>query len=482
MTPAGGSLTFLDVELEGRPGQCVEVVDGVVVHAGSPDDRPGDVRRRGRRSEVVDGRGGALLPGLHDHHLHLLATAAAARSVDCAPPAVADLGALGREVSRAAAAVSPAAWVRGIGYDDSLVGSLDAPILDGLLGPVADRPVRIRHRSGHRWVLNGAALARVSAAIVRGEFDPGVFGAGTDLERGVVHGGDRELRAAWPGDTPPPLDGVGTALARAGCTGVTDASPDTGAEDAATVARAQSTGALPQRVRLLGHAVPDRLEGRVTKGEVKLVLEEADLPSLEALAKEIAAAGRRGVALHCVGRAALVLAATAVGRAGGGPHRIEHASVATPGAVELVAPLPVTVVTQPAFVATHGDRYLRQVEEDDRPWLYRLQGWLGAGVPLAGSSDAPYGPIDPWTAMRAAVNRRTAEGRPLGVAARLSPECALALYTGSLVSPGGPPRRVVAGEPADLCLLHERWSVARRELHAGLVRATFCDGVLVHGE
>jgi predicted amidohydrolase YtcJ len=385
-------------------------------------------------------------------------------------------------VGRAAAAVPPGTWVRGIGYDDSLVGLLDAPILDGLLGPVADRPVRIRHRSGHRWVLNGAALASVSAAIGRGDFDPGVLGAGTDLPRGIVHGGDRDLRAAWPGDTAPPLDGVGTALCGAGVTGVTDASPDTGAEDAATVARAQSTGALPQRVRLLGRTLPDRLEGRVTRGEVKLVLEEADLPSLEALEKEIAAAGRRGVALHCVDRGALVLAASAVGRAGGGPHRIEHASVATPGAVDLVASLPVTVVTQPAFVAAHGDRYLHQVEEDDRPWLYRLGGWLTAGVPLAGSSDAPYGPIDPWTAMRAAVNRQTLEGRPFGLAERLSPERALALYTGSLASPGGPPRKVVAGEPADLCLLAEPWSVVRRELDAGLVMATFCDGVPVYGE
>ncbi|MFO7776920.1 MAG: hypothetical protein R6V28_01055, partial [Nitriliruptoraceae bacterium] len=32
--------------------------------------------------------GGYLLPGLHDHHLHLLATAAAADAVPCGPPDV----------------------------------------------------------------------------------------------------------------------------------------------------------------------------------------------------------------------------------------------------------------------------------------------------------------------------------------------------------------------------------------------------------
>ena len=32
---------------------------------------------------VIDAQGGALLPGLHDHHMHFLATAAWANSVDC---------------------------------------------------------------------------------------------------------------------------------------------------------------------------------------------------------------------------------------------------------------------------------------------------------------------------------------------------------------------------------------------------------------
>ena len=32
---------------------------------------------RGRGDEIVDAAGGVLLPGLHDHHIHLLALAAA---------------------------------------------------------------------------------------------------------------------------------------------------------------------------------------------------------------------------------------------------------------------------------------------------------------------------------------------------------------------------------------------------------------------
>lgn len=479
-----GPVTFLDVELEGRSGQCVQVVDGVVAYAGPSADRPAATEPplRGRRPRVVAGAGGALLPGLHDHHLHLLAAAAAGRSVDCGPPSVVDRAGLGRVLRAAAAAVPPGTWVRGTGVDETVVGPLDAAGLDALLGPLADRPVRVRHRGGHRWVLDGAAAAAVGGALARGALDGGAFGAGTDLARGVVHGGDRVLRSAWPGDRPPPLDGVGSVLAALGCTGVTDASVDADGADVDEVVRAQAAGALPQRVRLLGRAVPDRSGCRAGRGEVKVVLEDADLPSLDELVAIVRAAGGRGVAVHCVGQESLVLAAAALGLAGGGPHRIEHASVATPGAVALVASLPVAVVTQPGFVAAHGDRYRREVDPGDIPWLYRLRGWLAAGVPLAGSSDAPYGPLDPWVAMRAAVTRRTAGGAVLGSDERLTPEQALGLYLGPLAMPGGPTRRVVAGAPGDLCLLSAGWSVAREELDAGLVRSTYCAGVAVHGE
>ena len=48
----------------------VRLVNGVIAAIG-PDVRPEE------GDEVIDARGGALLPGLHDHHLHLAALAAA---------------------------------------------------------------------------------------------------------------------------------------------------------------------------------------------------------------------------------------------------------------------------------------------------------------------------------------------------------------------------------------------------------------------
>jgi predicted amidohydrolase YtcJ len=104
-------------------------------------------------------------------------------------------------------------------------------------------------------------------------------------------------------------------------------------------------------------------------------------------------------------------------------------------------------------------------------------------VALAAGSDSPYGPSDPWLGIRAAVERRTAAGSPIGEGERLNPERALALYQGPLSDPGGPPARVAVGRPADLCLLGAPWNVARRELDRELVRATVVGGrVICEGE
>ena len=144
-----------------------------------------------------------------------------------------------------------------------------------------------------------------------------------------------------------------------------------------------------------------------------------------------------------------------------------------------MASLPLTVVTQPNFIAERGDAYLADVDTADRPWLYRCRGFAEAQVPLGGGTDAPFGEGDPWAAMRAAVERRSAGGQSLGPQEALAPERALALFTSPPEAPGGPPRRVAAGVPADLCLLDAPWSRVREELSSARVRATWCGGARV---
>jgi predicted amidohydrolase YtcJ len=130
-------------------------------------------------------------------------------------------------------------------------------------------------------------------------------------------------------------------------------------------------------------------------------------------------------------------------------------------------------------VRSRGDTYLCEVDAADRPWLYRCAGFDAAGVALGGSTDAPFGEGDPWRAMQAAVERRTASGAPLGADEALTPERALALFMTPWDAPGGAPRRVALGAPADLCLLDRPWRRARDLLASEAVRATLVAGRLV---
>ena len=423
---------------------------------------------------AIDAAGGALLPGLHDHHIHLLALAAALASVTCGPPVVANRAAL-----TGALRAGAGDFLRGAGYHESVAGPLDRVGLDAL---VPNRPVRIQHRSGALWMLNSRAIDRLG--LDRGADAPGVERDAAGRATGRLLRLDGWLRARLAPAAPPDLAPVGRLLARAGVTGVTDATAETDAGALALLEAAVGSGALPQRLSVMGSvALPTPVHRDVARGQVKLILDEAALPSFESFCAAIvdAHARGRGVAIHCVGRAELALAASALAEAGPrADDRLEHAAVAPPELIELIATIGVSVVTQPNFIEERGDDYLREVEARDLPWLYRGRAWLAAGVRLAGGSDAPFGAPDPWRAIRAAVSRRTRDGVTMGADEQLAPERALALFLGPLDDPGGASRRVTPGAPADLCLLDRPWHLAREELSSACVRATWRAGRLVY--
>jgi predicted amidohydrolase YtcJ len=469
-------LSVIDVEVDGRPGCTVHIEHGRIAAV-----ETGGIRAGGITNDVLDGRGGALLPGLHDHHTHLFSLAARDRSVLCGPPSVHDRPSLARALAAGVGELSRdstrATWLRGYGYDESVAGPLTADVVDEQLGAHRGRPVRIQHRSGHQWVVNRSGLAALGLAETASGLE-GVELGPDGRPTGVLYGADDLIRARVPDDLPSLAD-VSDRLSRCGVTGVTDATASNGPEELAAIEAAVDRGELRQSVLVLGGALPGRHRGPVTTGALKLVLEDRQLPGLDELVESIQSAGRRGVALHAVTRESLVLAATALSIAGGGPHRVEHASVAPPEVVELLAPLDVTVVTQPGFIAEHGDRYRRDVDGADQEWLYRLRAWDRVGVPLAGSTDAPFGHPDPWKAVATAVTRRTAHGDVIGPDERLTPERALALFLGHPADPGGPVRTVSTGGPADLCLLAVPWRGARTELSSQLVAATVKAGQVV---
>jgi len=438
-------------------------------------DEIGRALARRTGEPVLDAAGGALLPGLHDHHIHLLALAAADASVPCGPPRVRCLAALRDALRTGGGSGDEDGWIRGVGYHESIVGDLDRKILDDL---APDRPLRIQHRSGAMWVMNSLAVDRLG--LDAGVDRPGVQRDATGRATGRLFRLDAWLRERLEDRAPPGLAEVSRRLASFGVTGLTDATAENASPELCAFVAAAERGELLQRLRVMGGPdLPSPTHTRVERGAVKVRLDETELPALEELHRIIEAAHveARSVAFHCVTRAELVLAATALAAAGCRPgDRIEHAAVTPPDALELLAALPLTVVTQPGFIHERGDAYLVDVEIRDRPWLYRCGGFLRASVPLGGSTDAPFGDPDPWAAMRAAVDRRTEGGATIGEDEKLSPEQALALFTSPPGRPGAAPRPISVGAPADLCLLDRPWSAARSELPSKAVVATIRAG------
>ncbi|MFC9555220.1 amidohydrolase family protein [Rhodococcus sp. NPDC056960] len=425
-----------------------------------------------RGAEVIDGRGGALLPGLHDHHLHLHAIAADASSVRCGPPHVRTPD----DLARALASAPGNGWIRGVGYVETVAGLLDAAALDRLH---AQRPVRLQHRSGAMWILNTQASALVGLDSAE---QPGVERDDTGRPTGRVWRADAWLRERLPAAGPPALDTVGADLARFGVTGVTDATPDLPADSMAALIDAHRSGALPQRLHLLGAPVNDESHSRpatVTVGPYKIVLADSGLPDFDTLTDTIRHSHTRGrpVAVHCVSREALLLLLAVFDHVGTVPgDRIEHGALIPAESIDELRRLRLVVVTQPGFLAHRGDDYLDRVETRDLPDLYRCRSLLDHSVPLALSSDAPYGPLDPWAVISAATTRRAPTGDVIGPQERITTTEAFDRYLPPLDRPGGPPRTVMVGEPADLVLLDRSLTDALDTPNAESLRCTVIRG------
>jgi predicted amidohydrolase YtcJ len=419
---------------------------------------------------VLEASSGLLLPGLHDHHIHVAALAASLRSVRCGPPDVTD-----KETFAARLQIPGHDWLRATGYHESVAGMLDASTLDRI---VCNRPLRIQHRCGRMWFFNSAALDRLLAK------GPAPVGLERDGHRytGRLLDEDAWLQRTL-GSEPPSFAQVGAMLASRGVTGLTEMSPANDSFMARHFRQETSNHSLPQRTVLAGRlnlSAADTSD-RVLLGPAKLHLHEAALPTLDDATDFIRRAHEqgRGVAVHCATEVEILFTLAAFNDAGTIPgDRIEHASIAADTAIEDIAKAGIAVVSQPHFIRERGDRYLTDVDTEARPLLYRLRAFLDADVTLAGGSDAPFGNCDPWASMATAVSRRTASGASIGESEALTPEQALDLF---LRDPKALNRRrsITVGAPADLCLLDRSWADARGALSSAYVRATFIDGRMI---
>jgi predicted amidohydrolase YtcJ len=428
--------------------QRATLLDGTMadIRVGAQIDEVGEDLAAERGESVLYAGGGTVLPGLHDHHVHLRSAASALDSFLVGPPGVSTKAELTQMLSNATP--GPDGWIRAVGYHESVAGDLDRTALDGV---VRDIPVRIQHRSGALWILNSAALGRIGLA---------------EHPDGRLRSADRGWSDALQ-RRETDLAELSRRITATGVTGVTDATPDLGADDMVSLMVAHRRGEFRPRLHFLSPG--------------KKILQD-DRLDLEALTQWIIDhhTDGRPVAVHCVTAAQLVVTVAALRAAGSHPlDRIEHAAVVPDDNLADLVDLGVTVVTQPNFVAERGDQYLAEVPAAEHGQLWRVASLLNAMVPVALSTDMPFGHGDPWTAMRAAVYRTTPSGAVLNANECVSPLKALTMFLSRSDQPGRA-RTVETGQPGDLCVLNEPPATALAELDAGMVAATIIGGELVY--
>ncbi|HEX2765575.1 MAG TPA: amidohydrolase family protein, partial [Candidatus Limnocylindria bacterium] len=201
--------------------EALAIRDGRVVATGTDAEL---TALAGARTTVVDARGMAVIPGLHDFHVHLvgLARLRAGIVLDDAP----DGGEVGRRIADAAASRPPDAWVTGRGWSEAQLATTTPEALEAATN---GRPTFVRSHDGHSaWA---SAAARAIAGVGPGADDPpggrierdpsgaptGVLRE-TALELVAVHVPELAGHDLWPH-----LDATLRDLAALGITGATEA-------------------------------------------------------------------------------------------------------------------------------------------------------------------------------------------------------------------------------------------------------------------
>jgi predicted amidohydrolase YtcJ len=409
-------------------------------------------------ARVVDAGPRAVIPGLHDFHIHLVGLA---RTRDAVPLDDArDGGELLDRIRAAAGRGSPETWITGRGWSAAQMAGVTASDLDAAAG---ERLAFLTSHDGHSaWA---SPAARRLAGLTRDSEDPpgGRIERASDgtpsgvlRERAMEHVSGRVPRLQ--GDAlRPALDATLRQLAAFGLTGASEAgdyTDENGIGADAALGDSYSTltdlgDVLDGRLRMTlgipvvaipaagdrGHRTGMPLDGRRTmrfgwakeysdgalgSGTAALFTPrtcgEGGTGILRVTAEELDrlfAAGRQagiGLAVHAIGDRAAAAVLDAMERAAprrpGAPNdRMEHAQLLRRDDFDRFAAFGVVASIQPIHAA--ADRDLVEACWDGRQdGAYAWRSLLDAGARLVAGSDAPVEDVNPWEGIFAAVHRR----------------------------------------------------------------------------
>lgn len=433
------------------------------------DKRPKDVAYQ------VDGKGGVVVPGMIDAHVHVMETGFAKMTLDLSAARSLD-EALSR--IRAYVAAHPdRAWIAGGGWNQANWGLDRMPTAAELDEATGGKPAFLTRVDAHAAWVNSAALS--IAGVTEATADP----AGGRIERlagsrrpaGVLVDAAQDLvRAKMPVPRPSDLD---TAFAEAqleflkqGVTTVADMGSTI--QDWQAFRRAGDAGTLRMRIvsyaagidnmALIGGPGPTRwlYDDRLKMQGVKLYLDGAlgsrgawlkapyaDAPGTTGLPRmketqlgnlmSRAAIDNFQVAVHAIGDKANETVLDTIDQLsetykGDRRWRIEHAQIVAPGDIARFGTHGIVASMQPQHQASDRSMAEARLGTNRLAGAYAWKSLSATGATLAFGSDTPVEPPSPFLGMAVAVSRQGPDGQPSGgwqPQERVTLPQALAAYT-----------------------------------------------------
>ena len=404
--------------------------------------------------DVVDAGGRTLLPGLIDAHGHVMGLGFMALQIDLSDTSSIDQALA--KVASDAAANPERKWIVGGGWNQVSWGLDRFPTAEELDIAVTDRPVWLTRVDGHAGWANSAALKASGITAKTPDPDGGRIerdadgkptGVLVDTAMALV---EKKLPPPSAAENAAALETALRILASVGLTGVHDAGIDAAtwalyeqfAQDGKLTARISAMAAGMDALRAIAPNGPTGWlhEDRLAMNSVKLLAdgalgsrgaamlepysddpENTGLMMIEGakLRNVIASASMRGfqVNVHAIGDKANreVLNAFEDVQKMGQPlvrPSIEHAQIIAPEDIGRFGKLGVIASIQP----THATSDKAMAE--DRVGPERIKGgyaWktlLNSGARVAGGSDFPVEPANPFYGLHAAVTRQDRDGQP----------------------------------------------------------------------
>jgi predicted amidohydrolase YtcJ len=405
------------------------------------------------RGKKVDVGGRTLMPGLIDAHGHVMGLGAQALAVD-----LNGTTSLAEAQARIRANPGKGAWVKGGGWNQERWKLGRFPTAAELDAATGNRPAFLERVDGHAGWANTRALQL--AGITAATPDP----AGGRIERDaqgnptgvLVDAAMKLVEAKIPAPTQREAD---AALAKAlaimasvGLTGAGDAGMDRPTWD--RYKRFARTGKLTARIYAMAYGPDNRAaiapdgpigwsdNDRLAMMAMKLQADgalgsrgawmmadysdakgERGLPFFEEgnLRRIVLDASAKGfqVNIHAIGDAANgaalgAFAAVPEAQRQALRHRNEHAQIVAPSDLPRFARLGIIASVQPTHATSDKGMAEARVGEKRLAGGYVWQTLIKSGARIAGGSDFPVEPANPFYGLHAAVTRQSRDGLPPG--------------------------------------------------------------------